>query len=215
MLAAGIIVLCIIPDMPPNFKGTYGGLMKSLGSLTKAHPLVAAFSLRGGLCFGSLLTFWSTIAFKMARPPFNAGSNIIGILGLAGIGGAVASSFLGKPIQRFGAHKFNVAGSSLQILAWVVFLLFQNSYVGIVAGIVFLDIGMQCVQLSNQTSIFAIDPKASSRLNTIYMTIYFVCGALGTLLAGWFWSSCLWPGVVGVGAVLSAGALVITLVCRK
>jgi predicted MFS family arabinose efflux permease len=215
MLVSGVIVLCIVPTMPANFRGGYGGLMKSIAVLAKEHPLVIAFSCRGGLCFASMLALWSTLAFKLARPPFNAGSNVVGLLALVGVGGAVASSFLGKPIHRYGAHVFNLLGSGLHLLAWAVALAFQNHYAGIIAAIVFLDIGMQCVQLSNQTSIFAIDPKASSRLNTIYMTLYFFIGALGTLLAGWFWSRFAWTGVVCVGAVLSAGALAITLISRR
>jgi hypothetical protein len=47
------------------------------------------------------------------------------------------------------------------------------------------------------------------------MTIYFFIGALGTLLAGFCWNRFAWPGVVAVGAVLSAGALGITLLSGK
>ena len=47
------------------------------------------------------------------------------------------------------------------------------------AGILLIDIGMQCIQLSNQTSIFHLCPAASNRLNTIFMTTYFIGGSLG------------------------------------
>ena len=86
---------------------------------------------------------------------------------------------------------------------------------GIVAGIILIDIGMQCVQLSNQASIFELCPSASNRVNTIFMTTYFIGGSLGTFLAGSSWELWGWNGVAGVGVLLTVCALLITLFTRK
>jgi len=39
-----------------------------------------------------------------------------------------------------------------------------------------LDIGMQMAQVANQTRIFGLVSSARSRLNTVYMTLFFVGG---------------------------------------
>ena len=73
---------------------------------------------------------------------------------------------------------------------------------------------MQCIQLSNQTSIFDVCPSASNRVNTIFMTTYFIGGSLGTLLAGTGWELWGWAGVAAVGALLTLASLSLTLLTR-
>ena len=64
------------------------------------------------------------------------------------------------------------------LLAWASLFFCGNNYAGIITGVILIDIGMQCIQLSNQTSIFDIYPSASNRVNTIFMTTYFIGGSL-------------------------------------
>lgn len=113
-----------------------------------------------------------------------------------------------------GVRKFNYLGGGLILLAWLILAVLGNSYAGIIAGILIIDIGMQCIQLSNQTSVFSLDAKASNRINTIFMTTYFLGGALGTFLAGSCWELWKWNGVVGAGIGLTLCSVLIT-VCIK
>ena len=70
-----------------------------------------------------------------------------------------------------------------------------------------MDVGMQCVQLSNQTYVLTSVPNAANRVNTIFMTTYFVGGALGTFLAGSFWHYMQWTGVVFVCILFTMPAI--------
>ena len=64
-IAAGMMLLCIfivmriLPDMPSNYKGTYGGLMRSLFTLFRDNPTIRMVSARAGLAFGSFLALWA------------------------------------------------------------------------------------------------------------------------------------------------------------
>jgi hypothetical protein len=51
------------------------------------------------------------------------------------------------------------------------------------------------MQVANQTRIFGLGVLVRSRLNTIYMTMYFVGGALGSALSGLAWYRWGWDGV--------------------
>lgn len=215
MLVCAIIVLKILPDIQPNFKGKYSDLMKSLFSLLKEYPRLSIYSIRAALNFGSFLAMWSCLAFKMGRAPFYANSNTIGLLGLCGIAGALTASSVGKYVKRVGVRRFNFIGCGLILFSWLLFFIGENSYIGIIAGIISIDIGMQCIQLSNQTSIFELNPRASNRINTIFMTTYFIGGATGTFLAGTFWQLHGWHGVIGIGAFLTCISLLITIVSKK
>ena len=65
----------------------------------------------------------------------------------------------------------------------------------LVAGVIVLDTGAQMTQVANQTRIFGLVPSARSRLNTIYMTMYFAGAALGSWLSALVWLHWKWTGV--------------------
>ena len=192
-IAAGLMCICafvvlkVLPDIRPTFEGRYSTLMKSLFHLLRDYPALRIYSIRSGLAFGAFLAMWSCLAFKMGNAPFYADSDVIGGLGLCGIAGALTASFVGKYVKRVGIRNFNFIGCSLILSAWASLYWGGNSYAGIIAGVLLIDIGMQCIHLSNQASIFELCPSASNRVNTIFMTTYFVGGSMGTFLAGSFW----------------------------
>lgn len=215
MLVCAIVVLKVLPEIRPTFQGKYTDLMRSLFSLVKDYPVLLIYSVRSGVAFGSLLAMWSCLAFKMGEAPFYANSDVIGILGLCGVAGALTASMVGKYARKVGIRNFNFIGCGMILLSWALLYFCGNSYVGIIAGVILIDIGMQCIQLSNQTSIFAICPSASNRINTIFMTTYFIGGSLGTFLAGSCWQAWQWAGVVGIGVTLTIISLAITVFSRK
>lgn len=214
MLVCGAVILKVLPDIRPTFDGKYASLMKSLFSLVREFPMLRVCAVRAAFAFGSFLAMWACMAFKLKEAPFYAGSDVVGLLGLCGIAGALTASTVGKYIRRVGVRRFNFIGCALILLAWCCLWLGGNSYAGLVAGIVIIDIGMQCIQLSNQTTVFSLCPGASNRINTIFMTTYFIGGSLGTFLAGSFWQLFAWHGVVGVGFAMAFCSLVITM-CTK
>lgn len=215
MLVCALVVWRVLPDIQPTFRGRYTDLMKSLGSLVRDYPALRIYSLRAGLAFGSFLAMWSCLAFKMGQAPFYAGSDVIGFLGLCGIAGALTASFVGQAVKKVGVRRFNYIGDVLLLLAWFFLSVCGDSYVGIVLGVLLIDIGMQCIQLSNQTSIFELCPAASNRVNTIFMTTYFAGGSLGTLLAGSCWELAGWWGVTAAGALLVTASLALTVFTKR
>ena len=198
-----------------TFKGKYADLMKSLLSLVKDYPALRIYAVRSGLAFGSFLAMWSCLAFKMGQAPFFANSDVVGMLGLCGVAGAMSASLVGKYVRKVGVRAFNFWGCGLILLAWLLLYFGGNFYTSIIAGIIIIDIGMQCIQLSNQSSIFELCPAASNRVNTIFMTTYFVGGSLGTFLSGTAWQLFGWAGTAGVGVFLCCASLLVTLLSAK
>lgn len=215
MVISCFVSLRILPDMKRNFSGSYPQLMHSVWTIFLSHPRIRLNSLRGGLAFGSMLTIWSCMAFHLAQKPFCAGSDMVGLLGLCGMAGALAASGMGKYIPRYGIKRFSIVGAGLQLAGWAVACFFCYSYAGLITALIIVDIGTQCQQLSNQSGCIAEIPEASSRANTIYMTIYFIGGSLGTFLAGLAWSAMGWNGVCMVGAAFAIISLAISLIDRS
>jgi len=74
-------------------------------------------------------------------------------------------------------------------------------------GVVVLDLGAQMTQVANQTRIFGLVPSARSRLNTVYMTVYFTGAAIGSALSTVAWVHWKWNGVcaLALGFIVLAG----------
>ena len=221
VIAAIVMSLCtlivwrIMPYTENNYTGSYKRLMHSLFALIREYKLLRICALRAAFAFGSFLALWPSLTFKMEQAPFYAGSDVVGLLGLCGVAGAMSASVVGRLVSRIGVRNFNLLGAALMLSAWIIAYLWGNTYTAIIITILILDIGMQCIQLSNQTVVFSLNPKASNRINTIFMTNYFIGGSLGTFLSGSAWSMAGWSGVTIVGIGLAFCSLCITLFSKQ
>lgn len=208
------MVHAYFPDVKPTYEGRFISLLKSIKTLATKHPRSLLYSIRSGFAFGSFLGLWGCLAFRMKEAPFFVGSDVVGMLGLCGVAGALTASNVGKYIPRYGVERINAVGIILQMLAWGVLAVFHHTYAGIIVSIIVIDIGMQCIQLSNQSATMALCPEASSRMNTIYMVSYFIGGSLGTFLAGTLWSLYGWMGTVSSGFFMLLCSVITILIFK-
>lgn len=219
-IAGAVMIVCLaltlwtMPEMQRNFKGSYAGLMRSVGRIFLDHPTIRANAVRAAFGFGSTLSFWACLAFHLADEPFHAGSDAVGYLGLCGVASAMVASGIGRYIPRFGVKRFCLVGSICQIATWAVAYLCGDTYLGLIVSLILVDGGLQCLQLSNQSACIQELPEASNRVNTIFMTTYFIGGSLGTFCAGQGWHLAGWTGICTVGALFAAISLAITIARR-
>ena len=199
MFLLWLFILVLLPRIQPTFYGKYKELWMSIGKLIKGRPDLRIAAVRGGLSLASFQAFWTTLTFYLEQEPYNAGSDVAGLLGLVGIGGALSASYVGIVADKISNNMLILISTLLMILAWVFFGLWGASYVGLILGIFILDIGLQSLHVTNQTIIFSKNPEATNRLNTVYMTSYFVSGSLGAFLGGKAWELFGWNGVVVTG----------------
>ena len=188
MLTGLLITLRMMPQVSLTFHGTYRQLMHTVGSIFVSHPRIRLYSLRPAMSFASMLCIWSCMAFHLAQPPFNAGSDVVGMLSLCGVVGAIAASGIGRYVPRVGILRMSVVGGCLQVTAWISAWLWGDSYAGLIIAIILADIGAQCLQVSNQSASLQQLPEATNRVNTIFMTTFFIGGSLGTFCSGIGWS---------------------------
>jgi predicted MFS family arabinose efflux permease len=212
-MAAGLTVLLagvyarILPTSYPAQQLTYGQLLRSFGRLLAAEPVVRQSCLFGATAFGAFSVFWTTLAFHLARPPFEFGSADVGLFGLAGIAGALAAPIAGKVADRRGPMLLIGAGLMLALLSFGLFLGFGQHLVGLVAGVLLLDFGVQSSHISNQARIYSLPPEMHNRLNSVYMVAFFLGGAAGSALATYAWSEWGWAGVCTAGAGFALAGL--------
>ncbi|WP_245327531.1 MFS transporter [Hymenobacter fodinae] len=199
MVVLTAILARMLPRNQPQFAGSYSSLLRSLGTLTTELPVLRRSALVGACMFAGFSAFWTTLVFFLESPAYRYGSDIAGLFGLIGASGAFAASFAGKSADSKGADYALNLGILLFLGAYVL-LGFGGYYLlGLIVGVIILDVGQQMTHISNQARIFTLRPEARSRLNTVYMTACFIGASMGSFLGGIAWDHFHWPGVCGVG----------------
>jgi predicted MFS family arabinose efflux permease len=166
----------------------------------------------GALGFAAFSVFWTTIAFLLAGAPFHYGDTVIGLFGLVGAGGAVCANFAGRWADR-GLTRVTTLGFAMAVAVSFGLIWFGRHHLGpLIVGIVVLDIGVQGLQVTNQSLIYRLRPDARSRVNSAYMVVYFGGGAIGSALGGSVYDSRGWAGVCVLGVVIGTAATLGALV---
>ncbi|QIX62368.1 MFS transporter [Hymenobacter lutimineralis] len=209
MVVLTAVLARMLPRNQPHFPGSYGSLLRSLGTLIGDLPVLRRSALVGLCLFAGFSAFWTTLVFFLESPAYRYGSEVAGLFGLIGASGAFAASFAGKSADRKGPDYALNLGVLLFMGAYVV-LAFGGQYLGVlVLGVLVLDVGQQMAHISNQARIFSLLPEARSRLNTVYMTACFIGASLGSFLGGQAWAHFHWWGVCGLGLAFVAAAYLI------
>ncbi len=143
-VALGLTLKELLPRSQPEDLGvSYIGLLRSIGGLLRDEPVLGQSCLFGATGFGAFSTFWTTLAFHLAGPPFRYGSGLIGLFGLVGVVGALAAPVAGRLADRRSARWTIGAGLTCILLAYVVLYVFGETVAGMVAGVILLDLGAQ------------------------------------------------------------------------
>jgi predicted MFS family arabinose efflux permease len=198
------ILLRAMPRLPPRQSLTYKRTMRSMWAMFRDEPLLREAGMMGALAFASFSCFWTTLAFLL-HDHYGMGPGVAGTFGAVGAAGALVAPVAGRLSDRMGT-RFVVSMAGAVLTSSYIWLWFSETVktsvalhmAGLVCGVVLLDIGAQMMQVANQTRIFGLGSDRRSRLNTIYMTMYFAGGAIGSALAAVAWSRWQWDGVCGL-----------------
>ncbi|WP_347359315.1 MFS transporter [Bdellovibrio sp.] len=205
-LILSVVSQFVLPRSQPTFKGTYKELMASTARLFRELPTIREAAVMGAILFGTFSAFWTTLTFLLEAAPFNFEPKTIGLFGALGMIGALAAPLAGRYADKKGAAATIRMGLYSAMAAFALLAISSKVVIGIVLGVLLLDLGIQVAHISNQSRIFNFAPEAHSRLNTIYIFFYFVGGSLGSYIGSALWSWGQWPAVSlgGLGFCLIA-----------
>ena len=102
--------------------------------------------------------------------------------------------------------------TGLIISSILILIAMPNGLGGTIAAVLLLDIGVQATQVTNVATIYTLDAAAHSRINTVYMTCYFLGGSFGTFAGVQCWHAGGWHVVTYQLLAWAVGALVLALV---
>lgn len=204
MVILSVLLRLLLPQTFPEQTVTYRELFMSAGRLIREQPTLRETSLLGATLFGGFSLFWTTLTFFIEQPPYHYGSQIAGLFGLVGVAGAGAARFAGRLADRMPAQILSGFALATVLLSFLCFWIFGSHLVGLILGIVLLDLGTQAGHILNQSRIFNLLPEARNRLNMVYMVAYFLGGSISSAIGSFVWSAWRWNGVCAFGCILVA-----------
>ncbi|MGS2640115.1 MFS transporter [Streptosporangium sp. LJ11] len=193
---------------------SYVGLLRSTVAMFRHEPLLRWRAGIGALSLASFSVLWTALTFLLVRSPYGWSESAVGLFGLAGVAGALTATAAGRLADRGRVQLVTGAGTVLLVASWPAIAAGARSLVWLLAGVIVLDLAHQAVLNSSQNVLYAIRPEARNRINSAFMTSLFLGGAVGSALTSVVWAHGGWTGVCVLGAVLSAGTVVLWILER-
>ncbi|MPW45321.1 MFS transporter [Acinetobacter guerrae] len=197
-----------------RFKLNYAQIFNSMRHLLFEEKRLILRALVGACAFASMSTLFSTMALLLSSPPFNLKDFMIGIISLIGVFGALSTSYAGKLADRGYTFTLTWAGCFLLLISWTSFFFAKVSLIFYVIGFGLINWGLALIHTSNQNIIFNLRPDAKSRLNAIYMTLYFAGAASGSAIGIFAWRHGGWIMTCSAGLGLMIFAALFAMIDR-
>lgn len=203
-----------LPHVEPLMKSTYRELLISIGSLIRQYSVLREGALIGALNFASFSVFWTSLSFYLEGEPYHYSSQIAGLFGLVGVVGALGAPVVGRIADRIQPKWIIGCMIVVTLISFAFFGWLGGTLIGLVIGIILLDLGVQGAQVSNQARIYALNDSARSRLNTVLMVSTFLGGAIGSSVSSYMWKIGGWSAVSLSGGVFMLLSLVVWSIAR-
>jgi predicted MFS family arabinose efflux permease len=185
MCAALLIMALALPRRNPKHSLSYAALIASLWHLLLTTPVLQRRAVYQAFFFGAFTMFWTAVPLLLEAPPFSLGHIALSAVMLSGVIGAFVAPLAGRLADK--GHGQAVTGISIGLLAITFVLTWLGSSGSlvsfIIAGIT-LDAGTQANLVVGQKAIYALPAEIRSRLNALYLAIFFLGGAIGSALSG-------------------------------
>ncbi|MFT4202497.1 MAG: MFS transporter [Chitinophagaceae bacterium] len=195
VLLSSLFLFRVLRDIPVLFEGSYLSLLRSTLRQLERFSLLRRTALLGALMFGVFCSFWTTLTFHLSGEPFRYDTDHIGLFGILAVVSALLAPVFGKLADKGSANRSRFLAVILVFIAVAVSYFYPDSLWAAVTAVLLLDLGVQAVQVTNVAVIYTLDETAHSRINTVYMTSYFLGGALGTYSGLACWQMNGWKAV--------------------
>jgi predicted MFS family arabinose efflux permease len=209
MLLLAMVMRVALPRRVPGANHNYGALLRSLVSLPFTTPLLRRRALYQSAAFGCFTMSW-TAAPLLLMQRFGYTQAGIAVFALVGAAGALMAPVAGRLADR----EHGQAGTVLSLIsitaafllaAWGGLVL--HSVIVLALAGVLLDSGVQANLVFGQRAIYALAPEMRSRLNGVFMAIFFVGGAIGSAVTSPILVHFGWGGICALGCLAPVLAL--------
>jgi predicted MFS family arabinose efflux permease len=203
MAALALVLWRRLPARVPTGTLSYVSLLASMLHLLATTPALRRRAAYQAAMFGSFSLFWTTVPMVLAGPELQVSQTGIAVFALVGMAGAIASPIAGRLADQGHTRIATAVAMSLGVAAFALPLAVHAGRpltIGVLAlASILLDMGVAANLVLGQRTIFSLGEEVRSRLNGLYMAIFFLGGAFGSALGGWVYAAHGWRGVLVAG----------------
>ncbi|OZQ66757.1 MFS transporter [Paenibacillus taichungensis] len=198
-----------LPARQPQPAMKYGQLILSLGTLLKTFPLLRRRALYQASLFGAFSLFWTTVPLQLANE-YGMSQQGIAWFALAGVGGAIAAPIAGRWADKGLTRILTGVAMIIAVASFGLAYLFQGhstaTLILLVIVAITLDMAVSGNLVLGQRIIYSLS-EARGRVNGIFMSIFFVGGAIGSSLGSWSYAHGGWSLTTLIGLIMPLLAL--------
>ncbi|KAK8859241.1 MFS general substrate transporter [Apiospora arundinis] len=193
-----VLLFFFLPDYPAkDAELRYFRLLSDIFKMVVTEPLLLQACLSGFLLSAAFTSFWTTLTFLLASPPYSFSSLEIGLFAFIGIAVIALGPLWSRLItDRFVPLFSVVLGLSFEFVGIVIgTFIGKFTIAGPIVQAITMDTGANFAHTANRSNVYNLDPKARNRVNTAYMVFCFAGQLTGTAVGnrlyaqgGWVWS---------------------------
>ena len=219
VFAMSAVVICVLAvvlarHLPPRHPTTgmaYGRLLHSMWGLLTTTPILRRRAAYHALLFAVFSMFWTVVPMVLTGPMYKLSQFGIALFALAGVMGAIAAPIAGRLADR------GLTRPATGVAIVLVLISYPVAHIGtagthfslgmLVVSALLLDMGISANLVLGQRAIFSLGGEVRSRLNGLYMAIFFAGGAVGSAVGGWAYARGGWDLVSWCGLAMPLVAL--------
>lgn len=205
ILFLSILFWFVVPFKVPKDKINYGKLIYSMFILFKTTLILRQRGYYHLLAFAVFCLFWVAAPLTLIKT-FNFNNHQVALFALIGIAGAIAAPIAGKIADK-GKTKWATKVALLSISFSILLAAFpiENRYLAFswlaICGII-LDFGVSLNLVVSQQIIYSISDEMRTRLNSIFMVMFFAGGSIGSYLGGFTYAHFNAIGAFLIGSII-------------
>ena len=211
MLAVLAMLSFTLPRRQPDHTLNYGKLLGSMWALLRNTPELQRRTAYQAMMYGAFSLFWTAAPLILLQPPFSLSHTVLSFFLLSGAAGAFIAPVAGRLADKGHGDALTIAAIVMVATGFVLVWFSGHSLtLWVLAGII-LDAGVQMNMLVGQRTIYGLGADIRSRVNALYIALFFLGGAVGSALSGWAVSHGGYASVAMIGLCFPAITLILFL----
>ncbi|MEM9313653.1 MAG: MFS transporter [Pseudomonadota bacterium] len=212
-LAAGLMALAVFSlpvlmghEAPgrPGERESYGRLLLSTMRLAREHGDVMISGTIQGLNFAHFLAMWMGIGLHLTGPALNLGTDIVGYLAACSAVALFTTPRLGRWADRHGAERARLTMALVQILAVASLALALVRWELLIVSVFATAVAGPLIDVTGRMTSLREEPSVRTRLMSLYITLMFIGGGLGSWSGTLAYDALGWWGTVGLCVGMSS-----------
>lgn len=207
-----LVLVKLLPTRQPMTTTQYPKLLGSMLHLLKTTPVLQRRAIYHFCVFGTFSLFWTTVPLLLTSPIFGYSQKEVALFALVGVSGAVAAPVAGRLADKGWIRPATGLALALVIISVILPIMIQSgstlALVILVVSAIILDMGVSANLVLGQRAIFSLGAEIRSRLNGLYMAIFFAGGAIGSATGAWAYAVAGWKAALLIGIALPTIAMI-------